>query len=86
MSSERERLCTFVIRNLMLEALSYTGDDVDPEGNYFKQYGYSGTQSDLFRLTEGLAIKKGFIPGDVELGRTAWACTGNNLFERSNMT
>ncbi|WP_219621115.1 hypothetical protein [Bacillus sp. UMB0893] len=45
----------------MLEALAYSGDDIDPEGNYFKLYGYSGTQSDLFRLTEGLAIKKNLI-------------------------
>ncbi|PLR66980.1 hypothetical protein CYJ36_17180 [Bacillus sp. UMB0893] len=61
MQNNLGRLSTFVIRNLMLEALAYSGDDIDPEGNYFKLYGYSGTQSDLFRLTEGLAIKKNLI-------------------------
>ncbi|SIR47996.1 hypothetical protein [Priestia flexa] len=77
-------LSTYVIKNLMLEALDYTESDIDPAGNYFKQYGYAGTQDDLFRLTEGLAIKKGLVSDNVPLNRTAWGCFGRNLFEGYN--
>ncbi|MBI6865923.1 hypothetical protein [Lysinibacillus fusiformis] len=84
MQNRTSPLSTYVIKNLMLEALSYTESDIDPEGNYFKQYGYAGTQNDLFRLTEGLAIKKGLIPNNVPLSHEAWGCHGSNLFEGSN--
>lgn len=84
MENRTSPLSTYVIKNLMLEALSYTESDIDPEGNYFKQYGYAGTQNDLFRLTEGLAIKKGLIPNNVPLSHEAWGCHGHNLFEGSN--
>lgn len=77
-------LSTYVIKNLMLEALSYTENDIDPEGHYFKEYGYAGTQNDLFRLTEGLAIKKGLISNNIPLSRAAWGTNGVNLFEGSN--
>lgn len=84
MENERAPLSTYVIRNLMLEALSYTDTDIDPEGNYFEKYGYAGTQSDLIRLTEGIAIKKGLIQNEVVLSKSAWGCFGENLFEKSN--
>ncbi|MEM4999055.1 hypothetical protein [Priestia megaterium] len=77
-------LSTYTLKNLMLEALGYQGEDIDPEGHYFEQFDYSGTQSDLFRITEGLAINKGLIEGKIKLPRTAWGCHGHNLFEGSN--
>lgn len=81
---ENRTLSTYVIKNLMLEALSYTGNDIDPEGHFFEEYGYAGTQNDLFRLTEGLAIKKGLISNNVPQSRAAWGSHGENLFENSN--
>lgn len=84
MKNERDPLSTYVIRNLMLTALAYTGSKVDPVGHYFKKYGYAGSEDDLFRLTEGIAIKKGLIREEVKLKRTAWACGGYNLHEYYN--
>ncbi|MFE0301261.1 hypothetical protein [Priestia megaterium] len=80
----RNPLSTYIIKNLMLEVLGYTDKDIDPEGHYFKQFNYAGTQNDLFRLTEGLAMKKEFIPNDIRLRNAAWGCHGDNLFEKSN--
>ncbi|CAI8825870.1 hypothetical protein EMIT0210MI2_12297 [Priestia megaterium] len=82
--NKKTPLSTYTLKNLMLEALGYTEKDIDPEGHYFKQFDYAGTQNDLFRITEGLAIKKGMLSDDVKLPRTAWGCHGHNLFENSN--
>lgn len=80
----RNPLSTYVIRNLMLEVLGYTGKDIDPNEVYFKAVGYGGTQNDLFRMTEGLAIKKGLISDKIPLSNAAWGTFGHNLFELSN--
>lgn len=67
-----KNLSSIEVRNLMLDTLAYEGNDIDSEGKNFKMYGYRGTQSDLFRLMEGLAIKKGIIENSIPLGGAAW--------------
>lgn len=84
MTENREPISTYTIRNLMLTALGYEKEDLDPEGKYFKLYNYSGTQDDLFRLTEALAIRKGLIEEKVKLSNSPWASIGQNLFEYRN--
>lgn len=61
MNTNRKPLTTYVIKNLMLEALSTEDVKLDPQGHIFKTYGYSGSQYNLFRLTEALAINKGLL-------------------------
>lgn len=75
MSSEKG-LTSIEIRKLMLDTLAYEDDDIDKEGNNFKKYGYQGTQSDLFRLMEGLAIKNGILDAKIPLSRAAWGGRG----------
>lgn len=72
-------LSSIEIRQLLLDTLAYEDDDIDAEGKTFKKYGYQGTQSDLFRLMEGLAIKRGLICNQVELSGAAWGGSGNLL-------
>ena len=67
MAEETRVLSSIEIRNLMLDTLAYEADDIDSEGKTFKKYGYQGTQSDLYRLMEGLAIKRGLIESDIPL-------------------
>lgn len=81
--SEVRDLTSIEIRNLMMETLAYEGDDIDSEGKNFKMYGYQGTQSDLFRLMEGLAIKNGVIEGVLPLQRAAWGGQGIMLHPHS---
>lgn len=73
---ERESLTLLEIRILMLECLAYEGEDLDSEGKNFKMYGYRGTQSDLFRLMEALAIKKNLIPDHIPVPDSAWGGSG----------
>ncbi|OAB33086.1 hypothetical protein PMSM_16145 [Paenibacillus macquariensis subsp. macquariensis] len=40
----------------------YEGEESDAEGKRFKEYGYQGTQSDLYRLLNGLLIIWKIIP------------------------
>ena len=61
MESEIRDLSSIEIRNLMLDTLAYEEADIDSEGKTFKMYGYQGAQSDLYRLMEGLAVKRGRI-------------------------
>lgn len=68
--SDKE-LSLLEIRNLMLETLAYESDDIDSEGKTFKKYGYRGTQGDLFRLMENLAIKKGIINSEIRQRESA---------------
>ena len=67
MAEETRVLSSIEIRNLMLDTLAYEADDIDSEGKTFKKYGYQGTQSDLYRLMEGLAIKRGLRGAEVVL-------------------
>ncbi|WML42634.1 hypothetical protein [Neobacillus sp. PS3-40] len=84
MNTKRKPLTTYVIKNLMLEALSTEDVKLDPQGHIFKTYGYSGSQYNLFRLTEALAINKGLLIENIKLPRIAWGVSGGNLFENSN--
>ena len=81
--SDKE-LSLLEIRNLMLETLSYENDDIDSEGKNFKMYDYRGTQEDLFRLMENLAIKKGLINNDIRQRVGAWGATGALLHPGSS--
>ena len=72
-------LSSLEIRQLLLDTLSYEGDDIDSEGKTFKLYGYQGTRSDLFRLAEGLAIKRGLIRNDIAQSGAAWGASGMML-------
>ncbi|MDD3417207.1 MAG: hypothetical protein PHY47_24965, partial [Lachnospiraceae bacterium] len=55
---------------------AYEGNDLDSEGKNFKRYGYQGTQSDLFRLLESLAIKRGIIMNSIPVYNAAWGGSG----------
>lgn len=77
------KLSSLEIRNLMMEAIMYEDVDIDPEGHNFKKYGYKGTQSDLFRLMEGLAIKNNLINDAIPLTSTAWGYQGYELHYNS---
>lgn len=74
-------LSTLVLRDLMLKTLGYEGNDISPHGITFKMYGYAGTQSDLFRLVEGYAIKIGLISKVCEIRDSAWGVNGLMLYE-----
>lgn len=76
MEKEIRSVSSIEIRNLMLDTLAYEGVDIDSEGKTFKLYGYQGTQSDLYRLMEGLAIKRGLIKSDISLHGAAWGGSG----------
>lgn len=73
---ERKTLTVLEIQNLMLETLEYKEEDIDSEGKTFYKYGYQGTQDDLFRLMESLAVKKGLIEERVKLKPAAWGGCG----------
>lgn len=75
----RESLSLLEIRNLMLETLAYKNNDIDSEGKTFEKYGYRGTQNDLFRLMESLAIKKSLINEKVKTIDSAWGGSGSML-------
>lgn len=83
MAEETRVLSSIEIRNLMLDTLAYEADDIDSEGKTFKKYGYQGTQSDLYRLMEGLAIKRGLIESDIPLHGAAWGGSGLMLHAHS---
>lgn len=61
MNNKRVNLTSVEIRSLLLETLGYVDGDIDSEGKNFKMYGYQGSQVDLNRLAEGLAIKQNLI-------------------------
>ncbi|WP_440604585.1 hypothetical protein [Bacillus sp. GB_SG_008] len=73
------------IRNLLLETLAYEGNDIDTEGKTFKLYEYQGSQSDLFRLLNGLLIKKKIRPAEHTMHASAWGCSANLLYEHQNI-
>lgn len=83
MSEDARELSSLEIRNLMLDTLAYEGDDIDSEGKTFKMYGYQGTQDDLYRLMEGLAVKRGMIKNDIPLSAGAWGGRGFMLHAHS---
>ena len=76
MQEEQRDLSSIEIRNLMLDTLAYEGNDIDSEGKTFKRYGYQGTRSDLFRLMECLAAKRGLIKLNIPVGGAAWGGSG----------
>jgi len=80
--SERE-LTSLEIRNLLLEILSYEGEDLDG-GNNFKKYLYQGNQADLIRLLEVFTIKKGLKTKIIEIRPSAWGADGENLYVGMN--
>ena len=59
MENQRGNLSSLEIRGLLLDTLAYEEDDIDSEEKTFKMYEYQGTQADLYRLAENLAIKQG---------------------------
>lgn len=78
---EVQELSNLEIRNLLLEVLAYEGADIDTEGKNFKMYGYQGSEADLFRLLNGLIIKKEIKPIKVSMYGEAWGCHGRMLYE-----
>jgi hypothetical protein len=80
-----QELTNLEIRNLLLEVLAYEGNDIDTEGKTFKKYGYQGSQADLFRLLNGLIIKKKIKPIKVPMYAEAWGCTPHLLYEYQNI-
>lgn len=83
MDEEIRNLSSIEIRNLMLDTLAYEGEDIDSEGKTFKRYGYQGTQYDLYRLMESLAIKRGLIKLVIPLNAAAWGGSGYLLHANS---
>jgi hypothetical protein len=78
-------LSNLEIRNLLLDVLGYEGDDIDTEGKNFKLYSYQGSQADLFRLLNGLLLKKQIKKSAVEMWGEAWGCHGRILYEYSTI-
>lgn len=74
-------LTNLELRNLLLEVLAYEENDIDTEGKTFKMYGYQGSQSDLFRLLNGLLLKKKIKPEKVSMHGEAWGGHGSILYE-----
>jgi len=85
MIEERPELTSLEVRSLMLEALAYEGSELDPDGHNFKKYGYQGTQGNLFRLMDRLAVKKELIKEVIKVSRTAWGDPGALLHEFSSI-
>lgn len=83
MEEEIRDLSSIEIRNLMLDTLAYDEQDIDSEGKTFKRYGYQGTRSDLFRLMECLAAKRGLIKLEISLSGAAWGGSGLMLHPHS---
>lgn len=83
MVKEPRDLSSIEVRNLMLDTLAYEDQDIDSEGKTFKLYGYQGTQSDLYRLMEGLAVKRGVIKEYRALHAAAWGGSGRVLHPHS---
>ncbi len=81
MSTANKEITSLEIRNLLLETLIYEEGDIDTEGKTFKRYGYQGGQGDLYRLAEGLAIKRGLISMVIPLTSSAWGCSMYSLYE-----
>lgn len=80
---ERESLTLLEIRSLMSECLAYEGDDLDSGGRNFKKYEYRGSQCDLFRLMESLAIKNDLIPNNIPVRSAAWGGSGMMLHPKT---
>lgn len=72
MENQRRNLSSLEIRGLLFDTLAYEEDDIDSEGKTFKIYKYQGTQADLYRLAENLAIKQELIPHEIKVSRAAW--------------
>lgn len=85
MNVETRNLSSIEVRNLMLDTLAYESEDIDSEGKTFKRYGYQGTQSDLYRLMEGLAVKRGLIQRKIPLSGAAWGGSGLMLHPHSTI-
>ncbi|SUY47682.1 Uncharacterised protein [Clostridium putrefaciens] len=83
MEAETRDLSSIEIRNLMLNTLAYEEADIDSEGKTFKMYGYQGTQLDLYRLMEGLAVKRELIKERISLSGAAWGGSGLMLHPHS---
>lgn len=79
-------LSNLEIRNLLLETLAYEGDDIDSDGKNFKMYGYQGSRNDLFRLFNGLIIKKGIRTDKTTIRDSSWGTETHLLFENSNIS
>lgn len=83
MEENYRNLSSIEIRNLIIDTLAYEGHDLDSEGKNFKIYGYQGTQSDLFRLLENLAIKRNMVTNIIPVYNAAWGGSGYMLHSRS---
>lgn len=79
MQKHSRNLTSIEIRSLMLDTLAYVGNDLDSEGKNFKMYDYQGSQQDLFRQIESLAIKIGLIPNTIPVYNSAWGGSGYRL-------
>ncbi|QRY18162.1 MULTISPECIES: hypothetical protein [Bacillus cereus group] len=84
MTDSKRPLSSLVIRNLMLEALGYKENDLGLDDDNFKKYRYSGSQRNLYTITELLAIKHGLIEKTVEIPIIAWGAEGRKLYPQSN--
>lgn len=84
MADSHRPLSNLVIRDLMLQALSYEEDDLGLGDNLFKNHGYSGSQRNLYILTELLAIKQGLITRTVDIASFAWGMEGHRLYPGRN--
>ncbi|MGL4730306.1 MAG: hypothetical protein ACRCW0_01820 [Clostridium sp.] len=76
----QRKLTLLEMQNLMMETLAYEERDIDCNGSNFKMHYYEGTELDLYRLMEGLAIKRGLISKNVSLER-GWGARGMVLHE-----
>ncbi|MBE5974970.1 MAG: hypothetical protein E7251_10280 [Paenibacillaceae bacterium] len=83
MIEQDKKISSLEIRNLILDTLAYEDNDLDSVGQNFKKYSYQGSQSDLFRLLEKLAIKRGMISNSISVSNAAWGGSGYMLHSGS---
>lgn len=84
MNNKRGNLTSVEIRNLLIETIGYEKGDIDSEGKFFKMYDYQGSQADLYRLAEGLAINQKLIPSKIEVASSAWGGSPYSMIESRN--
>lgn len=80
MPKSGEIMTDLEMRNLILDALSVKNEEDTPSGKNFERYDYEGCISDLRKIVEHLAIKRGIIDQVCEIVCTAWGCPAGKLF------
>lgn len=82
--SEARPLSTLIIRDLMLETLKDVEFCRKNSQGYDFQNAKGAHQDNLFRLVELMAIHKGIISSNINVGNSSWGASRYQLFENHN--